>query len=413
MKLEPKALAPLAVLTVGLVCTTALIAVNPRPEPREVSDRHPLVRIVTAERSEVKTWVHTAGTVTPRIDSELVAEVSGRVAAVAEALEPGEFFEAGQVLLQIEPRDYETALERARASLERATSQLQLADKSLVRMKGLRSRGASSSAKFEEAESNARIAAANLRDAKAQVSQAELDLERTQVRAPFGGRVRTRIAEVGQFVGRGASLAAIFSTDAAEVRLPVPARELAFLDVGVSAPAKQADDAGLVTRGLGEMGMPAPSKRRPKVILTAELGGLQGEWSGEIVRVEGALDTQTRMLHVVARITDPQARTDGPPLAMGLFVDAQIEGRPLADVIELPRAALRPGDEVLVVDDEMRLRRRKVEIMRTESERVWIASGLEAGERVCATPPAVVVDGMRVRVQPSPAAAPAPGSADS
>ena len=396
MKLQPKALAPLVVLVGGLVCTTALIAVNPRPEPREVSDRHPLVRVVEAERSEVKTWVHTAGTVVPRVESELVAEVGGRIVAVSEALDAGAYFEADQVLVRIESRDYETALERARAGVERAESQLELADKNLTRVQGLRKRGASSSAALEEAESNAGIAAANLRDARAQLSQAKLDLARTEVRAPFAGRVRTRSAEIGQFVSRGTSLAAIFGAEAAEVRLPIPAREIAFIDVDVNAPA-DTGDGRFLSRGLDEMGMPVPPKRRPKVVLSAELGGVQGEWTGEIVRVEGALDAQTRMLHIVARIEDPGSQP-GPPIAMGLFVDAAIEGRTLTDVIELPRSAVRPGDEVLVVDADGRLRRRKVEIMRTEAERVWIASGIEAGERVCATPPAVVVDGMRVRV---------------
>lgn len=401
MKLEPKALAPLAVLVIGLVCTTALIVVTPRPEPREVSDRHPLVRVVEVKPTTVRTWVKAAGTIAPRVESDLVAEVPGRIVSVANALEAGAFFEADQVLVRIESRDYETALERARAGVERAESQGGLSRSSLGRVVGLRSRGASSSAALEEAESNARIAAANLRDARAALAQAELDLSRTEVRAPFKGRVRARVAEEGQFVGRGTSLAKIFSVDAAEVRLPIPARELAFLDMDMNGPAPADAAESEVAAGLGELGMPVPTRptrARPRVVLSAEHAGVSGEWRGEIIRVEGALDAQTRMLHAVARIADPYAAKAGPLLTMGLFVEARIEGRTLDNVIDLPRGAVRPGDEVLVVDQDSRLRRRKVVILRKEGERVWIAEGLEPGERVCATPPAVVVEGMRVRV---------------
>jgi RND family efflux transporter MFP subunit len=397
MKLELKASAPIAVLVVAVLSTTALIVINPKAEPQELDQRHAVVRIVLAAPTTTRPQILANGTVAPRIESDLVAEVGGRVVWISPRFEAGAFFESGEELLRIERRDHEAAAERARAGVERAESQLSLAQTTLKRVERLRKRAASSTAAFEEATSNAGIAGANLRDAQAQLVQAELDLGRTGVRAPFAGRVRGRTAELGQFVNRGTSLAAIYAIDAAEVRLPVPADELAFLEVGAVE-----REGSLTERGLEAIGIPAAPAQGPRVVLVAPQAGEGAIWNGEIVRVEGALDDRTRMVNVVARVANPHAPSSGPPLTMGLFVEARIEGRLLADLVEIPRAALRPGGEVLVVDDDSRLRRRPVTVLRAEGDRVWLSDGLAAGERVCATPPPVIVEGMPVRVAEEP-----------
>ncbi len=409
MKLELKASAPIAVLAIALLFTTALVLISPKAVPQELEGKHPAVRVVTAAPTTARPQIHANGTVTPRIESDLVAEVSGRVVWVSPRFEAGAFFDADEELLRIEPRDHEATAERARAGVERAESQLSLSQATLNRVERLRKRGASSTAKLEEAISNAGIAAANLRDARAQLVQAELDLGRTRVRAPFSGRVRGRTAELGQFVNRGSSLAAIFATDAAEVRLPVPAAELVFLDIAQAEPGR---DDRISAGGLEAIGLPEAPRRGPRVVLRAPQAGEDATWIGEIVRVEGALDDRTRMVNVVARIANPQAPESGPPLTMGLFVEASIVGRPLIDVVEIPRAALRPAGEVLVVDEDSRLRRRAVAVLRAEGERVWLSEGLEVGERVCATPPPVVVEGMLVRVAETAKVAEAPRVAE-
>ena len=182
MKLEPKALAPTAVLVVALLCTTALVIVNPELEPREIPDRHPMVRVTVAQPTSVRPQVAATGTVVPRVQSDLAAEVSGRVVWVSSRFEAGAFFGEGEELLRIEPGDHEAGAERARAGVQRAESQLDLAHATLERVRKLRSRGASNPAALEEVTSNERIAAANLREARAQLAQAELDLGRTRVR---------------------------------------------------------------------------------------------------------------------------------------------------------------------------------------------------------------------------------------
>jgi RND family efflux transporter MFP subunit len=228
-----------------------------------------------------------------------------------------------------------------------------------------------------------RVTVAGLREARARESRAARDLARTELHAPYEGRVRSESVDVGQFVQRGAPIARLYAVDFAEIRLPLPDRELAYLDVPLA----------------GETGSEAPAIR-PQVGLAAEFAGERHVWNGEIVRTEGELDPLSRMVHVVARVADPYGRTSrvGAPLAVGLFVEATIAGRQVQGAFVLPRSALREGDQVYVVDEEDRLRLRDVVVMRAERDRVVIAGGLVAGDRVCVSPMGAVVDGMRVRI---------------
>jgi RND family efflux transporter MFP subunit len=219
---------------------------------------------------------------------------------------------------------------------------------------------------------------------EADVVTAERNLERTEIRAPYVGRVRQKNVDVGQFVTIGSPVGVIYAIDYAEIRLPLPDRELAYLDLP------------LVYRGQ------SARKKGPKVTLRAEFAGQVYEWQGHIVRTEGEIDPQSRMVHAVAQVTDPYGRgkdPDRPPLAAGLFVEAEIEGYEAENVVVLPRAALRDGDRVLVVDEENRLRFRDVDLLRVTRKEIIVRSGLTAGERVCLSPLEAVTDGMRVRTE--------------
>ena len=218
--------------------------------------------------------------------------------------------------------------------------------------------------------------------AQAALDRAKYDLERTIVRAPYAGRVWEKRVDLGQFVTRGSQIARIYSVDLAEVQLPIPDEELAFVDLP------------LAYRGR------AGNSNKPRVKLTATFAGKKHEWRGRIVRTEGEIDPQSRMVRAVAQIKDPYGYTahpGRPPLAVGMFVEAEIQGRLARGVVSLPRAALRTGDRVLVVDEESRLRFREVEILRAESDRVIVRSGLEEGERVCVSIVETAVEGMQVR----------------
>ena len=386
MRLSPKVVAPIAVLLAAFAVAGVMIISRPAAESQRPPAVAPPVRIVRAAPADAEFWVTAQGTVEPRTESELVTEVPGRIVWVSPELASGGFFEEGDTLVRIDPRDYAVALDGAKAALARAQANLTHAKAGLRRQESMRQSRASSRALFDDAVHAEATARAGIREADVAVRRAELDLERSEIRAPFAGRVREKRVDIGQFVNRGAAVARVYSTDYVEVRLPIHDTDLAYLELPTRF--RVADDDTRAAPG-------------PRVVISAEIAGRPFSWDGHVVRTEGALDPRTRMTHVVARVDDPYGRAsdkDRPPLPIGLFVEASIEGRVVADVFELPRRALRHGNELLVVDSEDRLRLRRVDVLRSDSSRTWIRSGVTAGEQIVTSPLEVATEGMRVRI---------------
>lgn len=375
---------PILVLLAGFAAAALLIATGPEVLPRDSQAVAPLVRVVTADPRTRQLTVHTHGSVVPRTESELVPELDGTVVEMSPQLVPGGFFAKGDVLLKIDPLDYEVALEQARAGLARAESDLDNAEKNNRRQQDLVSRGAISDAERDDAVNRVTIAQATLREAKARLARARRDLSRTSITAPYDGRVRTERVDLGQFIRRGTAIATIYAVDYAEVRLPIPNEELAFLDLPVGQ-------------------QQAAAAQQPAVTLRAKFAGLEQQWQAQVVRTEGELDPGTRMINVVARIPNPFVN-DGEqaPLTVGLFVDAEIFGRTFDNVSVLPRSALRGGGRVLIVDDNDQLVFRAVTVLREADDAVYVVGGLQRGERVCISPLQSTSEGMRVRVAEEP-----------
>lgn len=388
---------PIVILLLAFGAVRALVALRPTVEARAPEPVAPLVRVVVAEPRPVEIRVRTQGTVVPRTESDLVPQIAGEVVWVSPNLVSGGFFDEGEPLVRIDPSDARVEQQSARAALARATSEFQRAETELSRQKQLMARGVTAQSRIDDAENAYRVADAAVREARARLSRADRDRSRTELSAPFQGRVRTKDVDVGQFVNRGASIATLYAVDWAEVRLPLPDRELRWLDLPLGYAAQDKDGPG------------------PEVTLRAEFAGKPREWQGRIVRTEGEIDARSRMVHVVARVEDPYARFEGKnphvPLAVGLFVEAEIVGRTVPEAFVLPRSALyaaneEAGDRVYVIDADDRLRVSPVEVLRTEREEVVIGDGLAAGDRVSISPLTAVVDGMRVRIADSLEAAP-------
>ncbi len=401
MKRQAKWLAPLGILALGAAVVALLVIGRPEVARQRPPESAPLVNVVEVTPQSARLSVRTHGTVVPRTESDLVPQVSGEVVWVSPSLASGGFFAKGAALVRIDRADASVELSAARAAVARAESEAATAATELARQRRLFEEGVASQARIDDAENRAQVTGAQLQEARARLQRAERDLSRTVLRAPYEGRVRSESVDVGQFVSRGQPIARIYAVDRAEVRLPVPDRELQFLD-------------GFA---LGSGGV--DPERAPEVVLRAEFAGEPRSWRGRIVRTEGEIDARSRMVNLVAGVDDPYGLHDGGsergvPLAVGLFVEAEILGRELEGVFALPRAALRPSlpgepERVLVVDDESKLRLREVEVLRRERERVLIGAGLAAGERVAVTPIQAVVDGMRVRVAGSRASEGAAG----
>jgi RND family efflux transporter MFP subunit len=400
MKPSHKASLPAVVLMCGVLATTALVAVHPEETSQVSPAKPPLVRLLEIQPRTARLVVRAHGIVEPRTESELVIEVAGRIVWVSPNLDEGGFFQAGETLVRIDKRDQEMEAERASASVERAESRLDLARATLERRRSLERAGVGSAASLDEAHSAERVAKADLRETRAALSQAELALARTDVTAPFEGRVRQKHVDVGQFVARGTPAARVYAVDYAEVRLPIPNEEMAFLDLPLGYREEQSADVDAASRSQAQ----SPGLG---VTLVGSFAGREHRWPARLVRTEGALDPKTRMVNVIARVENPYGRDDDserPPLPVGLFVEAEIEGRAYDAVFQVPRSALRGRDQVVVIDDESRMHSRRVDVLRADGDTVWLRDGLAAGERVCISPLEVVVEGMKVRSSDADAA---------
>ncbi len=378
-----KLIIPAAVVAISIFGAMTLLATSPKLTPTAPTPIATTVRVITADPHPVVLQVNSQGTVMPSTESDLIPEVSGKVSWISPALVAGGYFEQGDVLLRLEDKDYRANVERARAGVNRSKAEYEHARFEYQRLQSLEARQLVSRSQLENSLRAYRVAEATVRDSVAALEQAERDLTRTELHAPFAGLVRSEAVDIGQFVGRGAAIAKIYATQDVEVRLPIADRQLAYLDLPVGH--------------RGEL----PLDAQPNVTLTADYAGQQLTWQGRVVRAEAAIDIKSRMVHVVARVDNV---AQAAPLSVGLFVDAQIEGRLAQNVVVLPRIALREGDRVLIVDAQDKMRFRDVTLLRLWGDEVLIDGGITAGERVCVSPIQTAIDGMSVAPIEEPAA---------
>jgi RND family efflux transporter MFP subunit len=383
MTMAQKLWMPLLIATLCGMGAFVIVATAPSVEYKEPERAIPTVRTIPGQTRTLHYRVRAQGTVEPRTEADLIPEISGRVVWVAPSLAVGGFFKTSEPLLRLERRDFELAVSRQRAAVKRAASELDFAASELERRQGLSDAGVASPSQLADARRAAAVAEADLIDARAAFEQAQRDLGRTEIRAPFDGRVREEHVDVGQFVARGSMIAKIYATDYAEIRLPIPDHQLAFLDI---PDPRRAD---VIAEGQG-----------PVVILRSNFAGVPHEWTGYIVRTEGEIDARSRMVNVVARVDDPYRASDvdrKAPLAVGLFVEAEIVGPEADNVIVVPRYAMRNDSTILIVDAEDQLRTKTVQVLRIDGDEVLVQGPLGPGERICVSPIQVVVEGMSVR----------------
>ena len=366
---------PVFILGIFLFLAATLMATAPVLEPSSVEKLATTVRVVEIQPKSVQLKVNSQGSVMPSTESQLIPEVSGKVSWMSPNLVAGGYFDDQEILIRVDDTDYKTKLDRAQANLTRAEAEQQHNEFEYRRMQSLVKRNLVSRSQLENSLRAYRVAEASLQDATANFNQAEQDLARTQIRAPFAGLVRSENVDIGQFVSRGSPIATIYAGNQAEVRLPIADRQLAFLNIPVSI--------------RGEI----PQEFQPEVTLTAQYAGQTLEWKGNIVRSEAEIDVSSRMVQLVARV---ESNSNPVPLSIGLFVSAEIQGLAAKNVVVLPREALRNDNQVLVVDDENRLRFRKIETLRLYQDDLLVQAGLEAGERVCISPLQTAIEGMVV-----------------
>jgi RND family efflux transporter MFP subunit len=355
---------PIVVLGLGIGAFALLKVTAPVPEKDETEVRPVTVYTHVAQRSDAALDVQTQGEVRARIGINLTAQVNGRVLDVSPEYLEGGRFGPDTVLLRIDDGDYQLALREAEAAL--AAAELGVAqahadaDVARKQLRGV-SNASDLSLKLPQiAEAEARREAA-----RAALDLAQLNLDRTRVRLPFEGRVASTTVHIGEVVNIGTSLGQVFATDRVQIRLALTNRQLAALGVPI--------------------GFVADAQQAPEVALSAEVAGEIQHWKGHLLRVDAAVDPDTRLIYATAEVDDPYGagRSDkGMPLAVGLFVDANIRGRTLEDVVKIPSKGLRPGDQVYVVDSSGLLDIRTAKVAFSNADYAVVSAGVRPGERL-------------------------------
>ncbi len=396
-----KYILPLGLIALSVVVVVIMVSVakGKRPDRDDTTDQAIRVDAIAAEIASLNFVVTSQGSVKPRTETTLVAEVAGKIVSVSANFISGGFFRQGEILLQIDPSDYETALLRAQASL--AARKAQLADQQARSDQALKD-WTNLGRQGEPSDLTLRIpqlaeAQAGVQAAEAELKEAERDLQRTRISVPYDGLVRNKKVDVGQYVTPGTPLGVTFAIDRAEIRLPLSNSDLAYLDL---PSATRLDKA-----------------HRVPVTLTTEGAQSSGEWQAEIVRTEGVVDEISRVIYAVAEVVDPYGvlgQSNQLELKMGTFVRAQIQGLRADDVIVLPRSVLQADDTVLIANDERILEIRQVTVLRAEPRNVYISDGIEAGELVVTTSMDAPIPGTRLAVTgedpPEPATDSDPGA---
>ena len=378
------------------------------PQAKRSNDKPPAalsVEVLTLKKQQYTITLKTSGTVKPRTQGELIPQVAGLIVSISPNFHEGGFFSAGEILLSIDDRDYaaqvivaESELMEAQARLSEEKARVSQAKRDWERS-GKRTDLATA---LVLRKPQLTAAKAGVASAAARLTIAELNFERTKIKAPYAGRVLTKSSDLGQFVSVGKSLGVIYAVNYAEIRLPLNGRQLEFIDLQEYVRKKDS---------LSNKKIP-----RPKVKLAAKLGRHEYEWQGFISRTEGAIDIKSRQLYVVAQINDPyvsprentnddrrvKGETDfgalqpeRPPLKIGQFVRAEISGRVINDVFVIPRATLYQNNEVVLVRDSKIVRQAVDVIWKNETE-VVVEGRLSEGDLLVITPLANVISGTLV-----------------
>jgi len=366
----------------GLVLLALLIDANP-PEAsqrRQAPSPDLVVSALVLERQDYTVELSSYGTVQPRTQTTLVAQAGGQIVYVNPNVRDGGYFEKGEILASVDARDYEADVRIARALLMDSQQTLAEAEARSTQAhedwERLGNSGEAPSLVLRIPQLEA--AKARVASAESTLQKAQLALERTNIVAPYAGRILQKNADIGQVVTANQPLADIYATDYVEVRLPIRNSDLGYIDL----PESYRDDAATAST--------------TKVKIVSDLVG-HSEWSAALVRTESAIDENARQLHVIAQIDDPFAHRDDKrsPPKIGQYVTAELTGRTLTDVVVIPNNAIYQGSYVYIVEDGL-LQRREIEIEWQNERDAIISSGLNHGDNLVTTTLGQVTSGIRV-----------------
>ncbi len=370
-----KIMLPIVMLLLGMAGAYALMATRPVLEPEKPAISIPRVTVIEAQPQTVRLNVQSQGVAKPRHELDLTAQVAGKVTFLPADFVAGGIFNKDDLLVRIDSSDYDAAIVQAQAQIAEAkrllaTEQAQ-AEQARTEWQALGSGNPSALAMREPQLAEAR---AKLKAAESALLQATIQRNRCDIRAPFTGRFYSKAVTLGQVIQSGEKLARLYATAVVEVRLPVTLEQLAYLDISLNE----------------------TEQKHIPVTLSATIAGKLQTWQAKIVRTEGVVDENTGVVYLVAEVFNAKQM----PLN-GLFVEANIQGKELQNIVVLPQAAINAAQQVLVVDKDQHLHSRYLTVLRTEQQRVLIQQGLQPGERVVTSGVDIPIEGMTVQVDTS------------
>ncbi len=376
---------PIVVILAGFAGMQLMVHSRTAPKKEVRENPGALVEVQSVQKRNLPVVVKGTGTVGSRQEASITPQVGGKVTYLAPGFVVGGLFAKGDFLFKIEDTDYRLAIERAKGAIAKAEydlatveGQARVARLEWERLQLAEKKEPSPLVLYEPQLKNAQ---ANVNSAKAALSQAELDLARTSVYAPFPCLVRSEEIDLGQYVTVGKSVATVAGTGAAEIVVPLPLEELQWLAI----PRKGANGNG------------------SKALVKLAVGDQVLTWKGRVVRSLGEVDSRGRMAQVVVAVADPYNLERGrapkrKDLEIGMFVDVEIIGKTLNGVYAVPRSTLRDGDTVWTMDDEGKLRVTPVTVVRRERDTVVLRDGFQEGARVVLTNISGAAEGMKLRL---------------
>lgn len=375
-----KVIVPLIIIILAAVGAYATVASAPKAKKRQPAAIKPTVETQRINMNSHRVWVPVMGTVSAARQITLEARVSGEVESVSPTFEPGGFFEKGQEILTISPEDYELALSEVRSEVTTAEYNLKVElgyQKVSARewdlLKGS-AKGTESEADLALRKPHLEKAKADLRAATAKLKQAQLDLQRTRITAPFASMVEEKNTDIGATISQQESLATLVGTDEFWITASVPVDRLDWIEIPLTGSTR-----GSVAR------------------IVSGSGSRKSVRFGNVIRLLPSLESEGRMARLLISVKDPlnlEGNPDLKPLLLGSYVSVMIDGGELADVFTIPRSAYRDNSTIWVLGADNKLEIRKVNPVWRDDATIVLEDGLAVGERLVTSSIAAPLQGM-------------------
>ena len=379
-------LLPMIVVTLGAYGAYLIFKSGPEAKRRKPVRKAALVQVQTVQRISPKVNIQAMGTVMPARQVTLHSQVSGQVVALAPEFVISGHFKAGEMMLKTDPREYRLTIVQRQSEVTRAKYELKLEigrqDIAKREMELFHSGQSASQADRELALRKPHLANAQaaLKAAQAVLAKARLDLERTEIKAPFNALIQEKQTDLGANISTQTPLATLVGTDQYYVEASVPANQLQWIKI------------------------PSDSQATGASVTIKTDAGAKSAYPGHVIRLRADLEPEGRMARILIAIQDPLGLHTPTPqkktlLLLGAFVNLEIEGPHLKDLFAIPVAALRDGKRLWIMDTDNVLAIRDTEVIWREREIVYVRDGLQEGENLIISAIGAPVVGMPLRVK--------------